>query len=347
MSRSLYFLVAGFVLLCTMPLAAQDAVLTQIYGNGVHAYFNQDYVKAHELFTRAIDAHTDDPRVFYFRGLALVKLGRPQEADNDFQRGAKLESAIDPSRVYNVARALERIQGPERASLEQFRLDARAAIQKKTDEEHRIRYQESLKAERKFLQDQSEAGPAKAVETPPEGVKPIEGGEQPAKGPLPLVHRCRQIRSPPAMAARPRRGRAMQVRPLRSPRSPRLPESKSRQKPEVSTDPFAAPGGAVKPAAADAGGAKKPEVPKPEAPKADAAKPDAGADPFAAPGGAVKPAAADAGGAKKPEVPKPEAPKADAAKPDAGADPFAAPGGGAKPARSRSGRGDEAGRDRS
>ena len=48
MSRSVFFLVAGWVLVSSAPLTAQDAVLGQIYGNGVHAYFAQDYLKAHQ-----------------------------------------------------------------------------------------------------------------------------------------------------------------------------------------------------------------------------------------------------------------------------------------------------------
>ena len=86
MSRSVFFLVAGWVLVSSAPLVAQDAVLGQIYGNGVHAYFAQDYVKAHQFFTSAIDGHTQDPRCFYFRGLTLLKLGRPQDAEIDFQQ---------------------------------------------------------------------------------------------------------------------------------------------------------------------------------------------------------------------------------------------------------------------
>ena len=78
MCRSLFFLVAGLVLVSSVPLMAQDAVLGQIYGNGVHAYFGQDYLKAHQLFTSAIEGHSQDPRCFYFRGLTLLKLGRPQ-----------------------------------------------------------------------------------------------------------------------------------------------------------------------------------------------------------------------------------------------------------------------------
>ena len=147
------------------PLAAQDAVLGQIYGNGVHAYFAQDYLKAHQLFTSAIDGHSQDPRCFYFRGLALLKLGRPQDAEIDFQHGAKLESSVDPTRAYNVARSLERVQGSDRSTLEQYRLEARMTVLKKTEDERRVRYQESAKEQRDFLQKQSEAAPAKPVES--------------------------------------------------------------------------------------------------------------------------------------------------------------------------------------
>ena len=69
MSRSVFFLVAGWVVVSSVPLVAQEAVLGQMYGNGVHAYFAQDYLKAHQYFTTAIEGHSQDPRCFYFRGL--------------------------------------------------------------------------------------------------------------------------------------------------------------------------------------------------------------------------------------------------------------------------------------
>ena len=186
MPRFTFLFVLGLVCLCAMPLAAQDAVLGQMYGNGVHAYFSQDYVKAHELLTSAIDGKTQDPRAYYFRGLDLLKLGRPQEADSDFQRGAKLESAIDPSRAYNIARALERIQGSDRATLEKFRLAARMTVLKNAEDDQARRYQQTMKEQRDFLQKQSEVGSVKPAETPadmsktPEVTAPAAGGAPPA-----------------------------------------------------------------------------------------------------------------------------------------------------------------------
>ena len=170
MSRNVVFLVAGWLLVSSAPVMAQEAVLDQIYGNGVHAYFAQDYLKAHQFFTSAIDGHSQDPRCFYFRGLTLLKLGRPQDADLDFQHGAKLESSIDPARAYNVARRWSGVQGSDRGTLEQYRLKARMAVLQKLEEERRLKYQEGLKEQRAFLQKQSK-GPAQPVESPAEGAR--------------------------------------------------------------------------------------------------------------------------------------------------------------------------------
>ena len=55
MYRSLSLLAAGMVLLSAVSLHAEEAVLGQMYGSGVHAYFSRDYVKAHECLTTAIE----------------------------------------------------------------------------------------------------------------------------------------------------------------------------------------------------------------------------------------------------------------------------------------------------
>ena len=218
MSRSVFFLVAGWVLVSSAPLVAQDAVLGQIYGNGVHAYFGQDYLKAHEEFTSAIDGHTQDPRCFYFRGLTLLKLGRPQDAELDFQRGAKLESAIDPARAFNVARSIERVQGSDRNALEQYRLEARMTVLKKMEDERRVRYEQGLKEQRDYLQKQSEAGPAKPVDSPAEGTKPVEVPSEPGKATVQRPRRRGSLRN----------GRCGQARGAKEGRHRRRP-SRARQ----------------------------------------------------------------------------------------------------------------------
>ncbi len=305
MSRNIFFAAAGLVLFCTMPLAAQDAVLGQLYGNGVHAYFGQDYIRAHELFTQAIDGHTQDPRAYYFRGLTMLKLGRPQEADNDFKAGAKLESAIDPTRVYNVARALERIQGSDRAKLESFRLEARMTVLEKAQKENAQRYQQTMKDQRDFLQKQSDvsaAGP-----NSPDVIPPSK-----AAGP-PVPDNPFDVGAP-GKAAEPK------LEPATTPPAQEMPAEKPAAKADASPDPFGAE--PAKPAA-PAVDAKKAAAPDPFGPAPDAAKPAA-------------PAVPPAGGAKKSgtDIDDPFGAGADSAKP-ASAAPAAspAPAGQAAPAK--------------
>jgi hypothetical protein len=59
----------------------------------------------------------NDPRFFYYRGLAYHRLGSNDLAAKDFQTG----SAVEGKTLIDVGIALERIQGPERTWLESFR----------------------------------------------------------------------------------------------------------------------------------------------------------------------------------------------------------------------------------
>src|SRR5262245_15399270 len=91
----------------------QDMVLVQMFGSGVHSFFDGDYQSAVSDLTSAIDAGSTDPRAFYFRGLAAMRMGKQTEAQADFDRGADLEAkAFD--RFYPVSRSLERVQGIDR-----------------------------------------------------------------------------------------------------------------------------------------------------------------------------------------------------------------------------------------
>jgi hypothetical protein len=101
------------------------ALLNELYGRGVHAYFDNQYHEALESFDTAIASGSRDPRCYYYRGLTLIRLGRGDEAEQDFQMGATLEFSSEGT--YDVARALERIQGAERLRLEQARRMARLA----------------------------------------------------------------------------------------------------------------------------------------------------------------------------------------------------------------------------
>ncbi len=101
MFRIVVLLVAGLACLWAGAAHAQEAVLLQLYDKGVHEYFSGDYAQAFNQLTAAIASGSRDPRVYYFRGLAYLKLGRTGEAEMDFRKGADLESR-DVNKYYNV-----------------------------------------------------------------------------------------------------------------------------------------------------------------------------------------------------------------------------------------------------
>lgn len=104
--------------------AAEESPSTR-YAQAVTAYFAGDYNAADSTLTGLIEDGTNDPRVYYFRGLSRFASENRDAADNDFAAGARLE--YSGVRQINVPRSLERIQGPVRRVLEEFRRDAKRA----------------------------------------------------------------------------------------------------------------------------------------------------------------------------------------------------------------------------
>ncbi len=158
-------LVCAIVSLFAVSTQAQEAVLGQLYGNGVHAYFAGDFVKSYDQLTSAITAGSHDPRVYYFRGLAYLKLGREPEATQDFRKGAELESR-DLNRSFNVARSLERIQGAARQQLETYRVDARLAALEAADKIRRTRFEAIKREEERVLRNQAAQAGAEIISAP-------------------------------------------------------------------------------------------------------------------------------------------------------------------------------------
>jgi hypothetical protein len=192
MFRSIVLLVGGLALLSAVSLSAQeDAVLGQRYGSGVHAYFAGELRMAHRQLTSAIDGGSKDPRVFYFRGLTYLKLGRPQEAAVDFRKGAEFESK-DINRFYAVGKALERVQGATRLELETYRVDARMAALADAEKNRKARYEAIQREEDRVLREQALAAPVEPIKTPPPAAQPsaeesnpfaVPGGAAPAEKP--------------------------------------------------------------------------------------------------------------------------------------------------------------------
>jgi tetratricopeptide (TPR) repeat protein len=182
MFRIFVLLVGGLASLWAASTQAQQVVLEQLYGKGVQEYYSSDYVKAYEWLTTAIGAGSRDPRAFYFRGLAYLKLGRTPDAEVDFRKGAELESK-DLNKYYNVGRAIERIQGQDRQLLESYRVQARMAAFAESEKIRKARYEALKREEARVLQQQAAEGEAATTNPSPETIPPPtpkETGAEPA-----------------------------------------------------------------------------------------------------------------------------------------------------------------------
>lgn len=160
---------------CLVAAAVEDPVLTTAYGTGVHAYYAGDYQRSYDDLTAAIDGGSNDPRAFYFRGLAALKLGRLDEADADFATGATREAAALGN--WNVPRSLERIQGEDRLRLERHRARARVALMQRRREAIVKRYTEVDAAQETVLR-RRRPEPVPAREAAPEDDKAMEEAEK-------------------------------------------------------------------------------------------------------------------------------------------------------------------------
>ncbi len=120
----------------------QDSTeITALYGRGVHAFFAGHLSQAEEMFTDCVTSGSTDPRVYYFRGVTRLRQGRQHEAEEDLRIAGTLE-ARDPGRRYAIGNALQRIQGSERRTLEEFRRQARVEKVQERRVQTRARYEQ-------------------------------------------------------------------------------------------------------------------------------------------------------------------------------------------------------------
>lgn len=130
---------------------AQHDAMVELYGEGVHRFYNSDFTGADQILSTVVDSGSEDPRAYYFRGLAREMSGG--SGDMDFETGARLEA--EGKRSVNVGQALMRIQCPLRSKIEKARLDARILAK-----------QQQLMVEQARAQQLQSSGAAPAV-TPP------------------------------------------------------------------------------------------------------------------------------------------------------------------------------------
>jgi hypothetical protein len=159
-------------LVCSTTLAQHDA-LVELYGEGVHRYFNNNFTGADEILTRAIDSGSEDPRVHYYRGLARERAGYGGELD--FETAARLEA--EGKRVVDVSAALARVQGLLRTKIEKARREARIVVKQ----------QQLMMEQARRLSQPPVAPPAPdtagATPFPTESVPANDAGLEPAPAP--------------------------------------------------------------------------------------------------------------------------------------------------------------------
>lgn len=121
-----------------------------IFGKGAHAFFAGEYQKAYTQLNQAVETKTVDPRVYFFRGLAVLRMNRSEAAKVDFQKAARLEVS-ETNYFYDVNKALRRVQGNERLLIEQARATARVEHKKAVKKRTTRRYEATRIQEARVL----------------------------------------------------------------------------------------------------------------------------------------------------------------------------------------------------
>lgn len=234
----------------TGTVLAQGSVLDDLYGQGVHDYFAGRYAAAHALLTQAVEQGSQDPRCHYFLGLASTRLGRPEEAAEEFETGARLESR-GTDRVYPIGASLQRVQGLDRVELEKHRADARTAARLEATKIQRARYQRIQQAEKQVLRDPSRTPgvdvadligplPAHDATDPFTGTPPVPQIAPPRPTLADVVPAAATPSTPPTESA-------VTTSPARTaPAPPAAPATRSED--PFAEDPFAAPAPSTAPA---------------------------------------------------------------------------------------------------
>ncbi|GEM_PF-5878321 len=119
-------------------------VLEELFSTGTHAYYAGEYRRAYELLSEAIEGGLADARVFYMRGVVLHALGRPEQGERDFRRGAELE-VRQQAEPQDINGFLSRVQGRLRVKLETIRRAERLRVLRRIQAERRARYQAMLR----------------------------------------------------------------------------------------------------------------------------------------------------------------------------------------------------------
>ncbi|MCS7237883.1 MAG: hypothetical protein NZ899_06390 [Thermoguttaceae bacterium] len=94
----------------------------QLFGQAATLYWGGKYTEALKLLEEGVASSPEDPRLWYYKGLAETALGREKEAKRSFARAIWLHETASPEDQRLVTQALARVQGKARLALEEARL---------------------------------------------------------------------------------------------------------------------------------------------------------------------------------------------------------------------------------
>ncbi|MDO4551642.1 MAG: hypothetical protein Q4C96_10380, partial [Planctomycetia bacterium] len=104
----------------------QVQILQKMFASGVNKYNSGKFKDAYDDLSKCIHLKTENPSIYYFRGLALLQLGREEDAAEDFKIGANMEIK-NPKSQTKIGYDLINVQGALRLKLEEYRTDAKLA----------------------------------------------------------------------------------------------------------------------------------------------------------------------------------------------------------------------------
>jgi hypothetical protein len=246
-------MVALAMVVAATGLRAEDGPIDKLYGEGVHAFFTGDLEAAQKHLDASIAAGNRDPRCYYYRGLALHRMGKADAAKADLQAGAALE-AQSPDTTSLINRSIQRIQGMTRISLEKYRSDAQIAALAARKARDAQRYGAARASATEALRNQATT-PGKVEVLPENGATPNATEAAPATND--------PFGDDPA-AADPATDPAPVETPMTEEATPEAPaEAMPMEEPPMEEPPMAETPEAETPDAAEA---PMPETPMPETP---------------------------------------------------------------------------------
>ncbi|MDR0703354.1 MAG: hypothetical protein LBF88_00025 [Planctomycetaceae bacterium] len=148
-----------------------------LYGKGVHAFFDKDYSGAIDLLTQAEQLGSEDPRPYYFLALAHSRLKHNDHADDYFKKAAQFEWEGQSVRDYNISDALRRIQGNERLNIERYRTQAKLDWQNAEKRKREILYAKE-KADEKRILTKMAKHPVAVVPFGAQSIDPLKTGKK-------------------------------------------------------------------------------------------------------------------------------------------------------------------------